>query len=99
MCIGNGLHGLGNEPNVLGNGPNLLGIMSQFRIMLHSGLCHIGDYVVQHYVVRHYVAFGVMLFNIMQGWAWAMGNGHAFFSKERKVLGFFCVLYKRTRRS
>ena len=94
MCIGNGLHGLGNEPNVLGNGPNLLGIMSQFRIMLHSGLCHIGDYVVQHYVVRHYVAFGVMLFNIMQGWAWAMGMRS--FQKNAK---FFCVLYKRTRRS
>ena len=25
--------------------------------------------------------------------------GHAFFSKERNVLAFFCVLYKRTRRS
>ena len=25
--------------------------------------------------------------------------GHAFFSKERNILEFFCVLYKRTQRS
>ena len=33
-------------------------------------------------------------------WAWEKGViirvGHAFFSKERNVLSFFCVLYKRT---
>ena len=43
--LGNGLHGLGNGLYVLGNGLHLLCIMSQFRIMSHSGLCRIQDYV------------------------------------------------------
>ena len=39
--LGNGPQVLGNDngPPVLGNGPHVLGIMSQFGIMSHSGLC------------------------------------------------------------
>ena len=52
--LGNGPYVLGNGLHGLGNGPHGLGIMSQFKIMLHSVLCRIRDYV----------AVGIMSFGI-----------------------------------